>query len=321
MGVLPAMQMKENPGTGRLTRGLASLLSRTAAGPPDASAGEVRHEAEEAPPRPSRHGYVELPVSRIRANAYQPRRDFDAGALAELAASIRESGVLQPIVVRRTPGGFELVAGERRLRAAKEAGLETVPAIVRDCTEDEMLHLALVENLQRDDLNPMELARGYALLCRKFGLSQEEVASRLGVSRPSVANTLRLLELPESVREMVSGGVLTAGHARAVLSVEGGEARLALARVIVERGLSVRDAERRAQEMSAGPDRVEPALKGGAAGGRERPAHLRALEERLAERLGTKVEIVEGRRKGKIVVEFYSNDDFERIMEVMGAAA
>lgn len=283
--------------SGRLTRGLAALFARTAPSQPG-----------EAP----RHQFMEIPISRVQANAYQPRREFDPEALKELASSIRESGVLQPIVVRRSGTGFELIAGERRLRAAKEAGLETVPAIVREVSEDEMLGLALVENIQRDDLNPMELARSYTLMIKKFGLTQDEVASRLGMSRPAVANTLRLLELPAVVQEMVAAGKLSAGHARAILSVQGEEARLALAHEIMDKGLSVREAELRAAR--SGPDRSTARTA-------EKPAHLKPLEARLAERLGTRVQIIEGKRKGRIVIEFYSNEDFEHILEVIGAAA
>ncbi len=298
----PARKLSIPRGTGRLTRGLASLLART---PPAEEHG------------PARRQFMEIPVAEVRPNSYQPRREFDGGALSELAASIKESGVLQPVVVRRTGTGFELIAGERRLRAAKEAGLETVPAIIRAVSEDEMLGLALVENIQRDDLNAMELARAYSLLVKKFALKHDEIASRLGVSRPAVANTLRLLELPESVREMVSRGQLTAGHARAILSLDNEERRLELAREILAKGLSVREAEAR-----AGAGDPKPARKGsGSAGAAERPAHIRSLEAKLAERLGTKVQIIEGKRKGKIVIEFYSNDDFERVLEVMGAAA
>lgn len=285
--------------SGRLSRGLAALFARTGGTP-----------SGEAP----RHHFMEIPISRIQANAYQPRREFDPESLKELAASIRESGVLQPVVVRRTAAGFELIAGERRLRAAKEAGLQTVPAIVRDVSEDEMLGLALVENIQRDDLNPMELARSYLLMMKKFNLTQEEVASRLGLSRPAVANTLRLLELPQSVQDMVASGKLSAGHARAILSVQGDEARLALAQEILERGLSVREAEARAAAISEGPSSRTEHVQ-------EKPPHIKPLEARLAEKLGTRVHIIEGKRKGKLIIEFYSNDDFERILEIIGVAA
>jgi len=285
--------------SGRLTRGLAALFARTAPSQPG-----------DAP----RHQFMEVPVARVQANAYQPRREFDPEALKDLASSIRESGVLQPIVVRRSGTGFELIAGERRLRAAKEAGLETVPAIVREVSEDEMLGLALVENIQRDDLNPMELARSYAMMVKKFGLTQDQVASRLGLSRPAVANTLRLLELPASIQDMVAAGKLSAGHARAILSVQSDEARLALAKEIVDRGLSVREAELRAATTGAAQRREPPRPA-------EKPAHLKPLEAKLAERLGTRVQIIEGKRKGRIVIEFYSNEDFEHILDVIGAAA
>ena len=294
-------------GSGRLTRGLASLLARTVPGQEGGS---------------SRKQFMEIPLAKVRANAYQPRREFDVGSLRDLVASMKESGVLQPIVVRRvSPAGgagpgFELIAGERRLRAAKEAGLDTVPAVIRDVSEDDMLALALVENVQRDDLNAMELARGYSLLIKKFGLKQDEVAARMGVSRPAVANTLRLLELPQSVQEMVHAGKLTAGHARAILSVGDEEDRLALAGEILDRGLAVREAELRAATVDA-----SGAAAPRASGTDERPAHLKSLESRLGERLGTRVTIVEGKRKGKIVIEFYSNDDFERILALVGAAA
>lgn len=290
--------------SGKLTRGLASLLARTGAGP---STGGT----------PAGSRYMEVPVGQVRANAYQPRREFDEAGLGKLAASLKESGLLQPVVVRHSDGGgYELIAGERRLRAARLAGFETIPAIVRDVSEDEMLELALVENVQRDDLNAVELARAYRLMVTKFGLKQEELASRLSVSRPAVANTLRLLELPESIQEMVASGKITAGHARAILAAGGEEKRIALAREILEKGLSVREAEARAGNS----DPVTP--KGGAARKRKgSPAHIRRLESKLEERLGTRVRIIEGKRKGKIVIEFSSNDDFERILEVIGAAA
>ena len=288
--------------SGKLTRGLASLLAPTAAGP--AGIGS-----------PRRNRYAEVAVDEVRANAYQPRRRFDEVKLAGLAASLKESGLLQPIVVRRSGTGFELIAGERRLRASKQAGFETIPAIVRDVSEDEMLELALVENVQRDDLNPVERARAYRLMVTKFGLKQEEIASRLSVSRPAVANTLRLLELPESIQEMLASGKITAGHARAILARDGGEARLRLAREILEKGLSVREAEARAGNS----DPTAP--KGGARRKGAPPAHIRRLQSKLEERLGTRVHIIEGKRKGKIVIEFCSNDDFERILEVIGAAA
>lgn len=304
----------------RLSRGLASLLGgrpRPAPAGPEGQAAPAPALAPAPDPAPGgRTQFVNVPLGRIRPNAYQPRRAFDAERLGALVESVRHSGLMQPVVVRRTGEGFELIAGERRLRAAKGAGLETIPAVVRDVTEDEMLELALLENLQREDLNPMELARAFRGLVKRFGLTQEEVASRLSVSRPAVSNAMRLLELPERVRELIASGKLTAGHARAVLSVPGEEARIRLAKEIMASGLSVREAELRAEVVAGGGGSPRAVRRGR----REKPPHVRALETKLAERLGTRVEILEGKRKGKIVIEFYSNEDFERITEVMGAA-
>jgi ParB family chromosome partitioning protein len=291
------------PQPGQLTRGLAALFQRTS--------------PAQIPGTRQKHQFMEVPVARVQANAYQPRREFDADGIAQLAESLKSNGVLQPIVVMRSGTGFELISGERRLRASKAAGLETIPALVREVSEDERLELALVENIQRTNLNALELARAYAMMVKKFGLSHEEVAKRLSVSRPAVVNTLRLLDLPESVKELVASGKMSAGHARAILSLPSEKSRLALATEVMERGLSVRDTEARAGQS-------EPRIVGNEGPRREqaaRPAHLRPLETRLAEKLGTKVRIIEGRRKGKILIEFYSNDDFERILEIMGAAA
>jgi ParB family chromosome partitioning protein len=290
------------PSPGRLTRGLAALFQRTAPAPGAAK---------------SRHQFMEIPVARIQANAYQPRRAFDPESQRDLSASIKANGMLQPVVVRRSGTGFELIAGERRFRASRDAGLETVPAIVRDVSEDEMLGLALLENIQRSNLNAIDLARAYALMANSFGLSHDEIASRLSISRPAVANTLRLLDLPESVQELVASGKLTAGHARAILSLAGEDARLELARQVMELGLSVRETEVRAGQGEVAPQKGSAAAREPAS----RPAHLKPLESRLAEKLGTRVRIVEGKRKGKILIEFYSNDDFERILEIIGAAA
>jgi ParB family chromosome partitioning protein len=300
MGEQNAAQSIGN-GAGQLTRGLAALFQRTS---PVQSTTRKKHQ------------FMEIPVSRIQANAYQPRREFDPEALKELAGSIKSNGMLTPVLVRRSGTGFELIAGERRLRASKEAKLETIPAIVREVSEDEMLELAVVENLQRDDLNAMELARAYAMMVRKFGLSHEEVATRMSVSRPAVVNTLRLLDLPEPVQELVASGKITAGHARAILSLSNEKARVELAREVMERGLSVREAE-----AWAGQDEPRASSGSNRKVAADRPAHLKPLEEKLREVLGTKVKIVEGKRKGKIMIEFYSNDDFERILDIMGAAA
>jgi ParB family chromosome partitioning protein len=307
----PARSISPATTSSRLKRGLASLLTPTrhAAIPKIVPADPLAQGS-------ARHQLLEIPLEQIRENPCQPRRVFGEDALKSLVASVKESGILQPVVVRRTGTGFELVAGERRLRAAREAGLETIPAVVREADDDSMLELALIENVQRDDLNAMELARAYAMLVKRFGLTHDEVAKRMGLSRPAVANAIRLLELPEILQEMVSSGKLTAGHARAILSVDSDKARLSLARDILSRNLTVREAESRAASLGRGPIQAKPGRAAVA-----RPAHLKALEKRLEERLGTRVKIVESKSRSKIVIEFYSNDDFERILEIMGAAA
>ncbi len=324
--IVPSAQKRSN----RLSRGLASLLGRPnvsvapapapALAPAPAPTPKGKPASGPTGVAPAKRRFVELPVEKVRANAYQPRREFDPDALAQLAASIKESGLLQPIVVRRTPTGFELIAGERRLRATKEAGLKTIQAVVREAGDDEMLGLALVENIQRDDLNPVECARAYAMLMKKFSLTQEQVAARLGMSRPAVANTVRLLELPQSIQELLVSTRITAGHARAILSLDGEAARMSLAREIVGKGLTVRQAEHLAGNGETKRLRTGPAASPDK--GATSPSHVRTLETRLAEHLGTKVRIRVSKsgRRGKIIVEFFSNDDFERIMEAMGAA-
>jgi len=271
-------------------RGLGSLLART-----------------QEPPKPERgESLLKLPLDSIGRNPYQPREGFDESDLEDLARSIKEKGLLQPVVVRRLAGGgYELVSGERRLRAAKQAGLKELPAIVREVDEDEMLVLALVENLQREDLNAIEEATAYRELISRFSLTHEEVARSLGRSRPAITNSLRLLELPDEILNMVRTGELSEGHARVLLGLEGDGVRVKLARKVASKKLSVRELERLVRAQKPGAKR-------------EKRAHIMELERLMGEKLGTRVEIIEGRKKGKIIVEFYSNADFERIMEAMG---
>lgn len=259
----------------------------------------------------------EIPISDIAPNEKQPRRQFNEDALASLAASIRRLGLLQPVVVRRTGGDtFELVMGERRWRAAQRAGLSSVPAIVIETDERGSLERALVENIHRQDLNSIEEAAAYKQLLEEAGLTHEELAERLGLSRPAVSNALRLLELPESIQKMVIDGKLSAGHARTLLGLTGHPLLERIAQKISAAGLSVRQTEelvrRQAAEMSA--------LTGGAVtGGRGRgdPA-LAHLGERLSDRLQTRVKVTKGRGKGKIVIEFGSLEDLERLARAIG---
>lgn len=251
-------------------------------------------------------------LSSIRPNPYQPRRNFDDGALAELAASIRRQGVLQPVVLREVEDGYELIAGERRWRAAHEAGLEAIPAVIRDADESQMLELALVENLQRSDLNPIEEAAATAAFIERLGLTQEDAARRLGKSRPAVANSLRLLELSGDLRELVSRGTLSAGHARALLSLADVEAQRSLARRIEADGLSVRATEEAVRDgrKAKTPKAVV-----------EAPAHITALEDRLRQALGTRVRVKARRgKKGRIEIEYFSYEELDRLLEILDPA-
>ncbi len=251
-----------------------------------------------------------IPVDRIRANPHQPRKRFDEERIHSLAESIRADGILQPVVVRRKESGFELVMGERRLQAARLAGVPTIPAIVRTVADMDTLRLALVENLQREDLNPIEVAEGYRALVEKFGLSQQELATMVGKDRSSVANTLRLLGLPEEVRSMLVMGTLGEGHARALLSLSTRAEQLAWAERIVAKQLPVRIVE--AEISGRSPDRPKRRHK------REKPAHVKLLENAFSQHLSTRVMIDERRNgKGKIVIEFFSHDDFERLSVLM----
>jgi ParB family chromosome partitioning protein len=263
-----------------------------------------------------------IPLSQIRPNPLQPRKEFKPEELADLEASLRVSGLLQPVTVRPAPrgGGFELIAGERRFRAAQRIGWAEIPAIVKDVDDRMLLSLAMVENLQRADLNPIEEAEGYEQLIRDFSLTQQEVADIVGKDRSTVANTLRLLALPATVRRLVWDGQLTVGHARALLGI-GDEARIAeLAREVVAQGLSVREVERRVREnVRSGPK------KSGAAGGAPvagatdaRSAEVRHLEDQLRKHLGTDARIVQsGKERGELRIPFYSADDFERLLDLL----
>ena len=258
--------------------------------------------------------YEEIPVGSVTPNPRQPRQTLDEDALAELALSIREVGLLQPIVVRKLmPGRYELIMGERRWRACQQAGLEHIPAIIRGVADDALLRDALIENLHREQLNPLDEAAAYRQLLDDFGATHEELAGRIGRSRPHITNTLRLLQLPSGVQRRVAAGVLSAGHARALLALDGTEARERLAQRIVAEGLSVRAVE----EIAAVGD---PALSREPRRPRDRPPAppaLRELADRLSDTLDTRVKVEMGRRKGKLVVEFASLEDLERIIKVM----
>ncbi|HEV8535727.1 MAG TPA: ParB/RepB/Spo0J family partition protein [Candidatus Limnocylindria bacterium] len=253
---------------------------------------------------------AEIPLEKIQPNRHQPRSAFDPEGLSELAASIRRHGVLQPIVVSREGEAFELVAGHRRVLAARLAGRTTIPAVVREDVSDR-LELALIENLQRTDLNAIETARAYKLLMEAYDLTQEQLAERLGKSRSSVANTLRTLTAPQALQDAVIEGRIGEGHLRALLPLPLSDALQALATVIAK-GLSVRDAEALARKMihPTRRGRARPRLRGGDPDLAQVTAELRAA-------LGTKVEVLRGRRGGRIAIQFYSDEDFERLYELL----
>jgi ParB family chromosome partitioning protein len=251
----------------------------------------------------------QIPLRQIELNPDQPRARMDPEELQRLAESIRSSGLIQPVLVRPTAvGGYELVVGERRVRAARLAGLESVPAVVREVPDEKMLEIALVENIQRADLNPIEKAAAIRRMIADLELTQEDAGGRLGMDRSTVANLLRLLELSDELKDMVSRGTLSAGHARALLSVPHEGARARLARKIIALGLSVRAAERMAAaETSGGPRRIRPPSP-----------NVVELEENLSKALGTRVEIKPGRKKGgKLTIRYASHEDFERIYEAL----
>lgn len=259
-------------------------------------------------------GVLEVSVESLVPNQRQPRTSFDEQSLDDLAASIREHGLLQPILVRPiAEGKYEVIAGERRLRACKRAGLHQVPVIVRAAGAQTSLELALIENLQREDIGPLESARAYRQLAEEFGLKQEEIATRVGKARATVTNALRLLKLPEEVRSGLESGTITEGHARAILGVDGASAQVALYRRVVAKGMNVRETERAAQPAErrkrAVSRTVRPVVE---------DADRRALEEALSIYLGSPVRIERGEAGGRMVVEFYSDDDLQRILDVLG---
>jgi ParB family chromosome partitioning protein len=321
----PGMTMTNKPRIGGLGRGLGALIPTAAAAPDldkphprpasdDAAAAESHARDIELVPVTGAH-FAELPIEAIRANAKQPRQVFDEDALAELTYSVREFGVLQPVVVRPDGDGYELVMGERRLRAASAAGLDTIPAIVRSTTDDAMLRDALLENVHRAQLNPLEEAAAYQQLLEEFGATHDELAQRIGRSRPVVSNTIRLLNLPVPVQRRVAAGVISAGHARALLGLDDGDVQEELAGRIVAEGLSVRATEELVSLHQHGHGGKKPSRR--ATAPRFTAPAIGELADRLSDAFDTRVRVDLGRRKGKITVEFASVDDLERIVAVM----
>jgi ParB family transcriptional regulator, chromosome partitioning protein len=287
-----------------LGRGLEALISTSDAA--DATDGRGASAAVVEPG----HAVLDLPLGDIGPNPFQPRTRFDDAALRELSDSIRATGVLQPVIVRKLGSGdYQLVAGERRMRAAQLAGLATIPAIVRDYDDRQMIELALIENIQREDLNPIDEAKAYQALIERVGLTHDQLSERVGKQRSSISNSLRLLSLPPEVMDMVSRGTLSAGHARALLGLEGGGDQLAAARYVINKGFSVRRTEafvKRKDRKSHSRPRTEKL------GG------LGEWQDKLQQRFSTRVSITPGRKGGKVEFEFYGQEDLERLLEAWG---
>lgn len=280
-----------------LGRGLAALI------PPGGAEDNQGQTGDNVGPRL-------IPVEKIAPNAKQPRKHFDPEALDELAASMEAQGVLQPILVRRQSEGYELIAGERRWRAAARAGLQQIPAIVKDTSDADTLQLALIENLQRRDLDPLEEAQAYHRLLRDHGLTHDDLARSVGKSRAAITNSLRLLKLPNDMVELLGEGRLTAGHARALMTLEDPSAMQQLGTQIAERGLSVRDAERQARELRKEKTKRKQKKSEGSASAAERN-----VEERLQKALGTKVRLRHRQGKGRIEIAFHSLDELDRLLD------
>jgi len=256
----------------------------------------------------------DLLVDEIFPNRRQPRSYFDDKKLEQLAASIDEHGILQPVVVQKTDSGYELIAGERRWRASKKLGIKKIPAVIREVSDEQSLEIAIIENIQRQDLNPIEEAEAYLRLSSEFGLTQEMIADKVGKSRTAVTNTLRLLNLPESLKEDLVSGTISMGHGRALLGLENPKKIEILRQVILKEGLTVRQTERRAQKLKIDS---HPKLDSSLVAPKD--IFLKDLEKDLARRLGTKINISPKKNGGKLVVTYYSDDDLERIQQLMGS--
>ena len=253
-------------------------------------------------------GILYIDINDIKPNVNQPRKAFDEEKLEDLAASIKEHGLIQPVVLRSVGTGYEIVAGERRWRAARKAGVKEIPCIVRELSDEENMLLAIIENMQREDLNPIEEAEGINQMIDTYGLTQDDVSRSVGKSRPYITNCLRLLKLPEEIQRFVADGQLSAGHARAIVSAGSKEKQIALAQRAVKEGLSVRQIEKLAKESKNSKKPAKP---------REKNADVKRVERDLKEALGTRVTLNQKGKKGKIEIEYYSKDELERLIDLL----
>ena len=299
-----------------LGKGLGALIGRVDKGDSKAESPEAAVAASTDPAPGDR--VVQARLIDIVPSPLQPRKHFTEGALDELVNSIREHGVIQPLIVRKVDGKLELIAGERRWRASQKLGVETVPVIAREASDRDVLEMALIENLQREDLNPVEEAEAYVRLAKEFGMTQEDIAGKVGKSRAAVANAMRLLDLSAEAQEHLISGRLSIGHAKVLLGVKAKTEQSLLAEQVVKRGLTVRATEKLVNEH------LDPSAKTTAssksAGHGEVSAAVAEVRERLRERLATQVQIKHGTKKGKIEIEYYGNEDLQRLLELMGVA-
>ncbi len=280
----------------KLGRGLGSLFDE----PAMASSGDVVES---------------LRITQVEPNRNQPRHKFDDDKIEELAESVREHGIIQPIIVVKNDDRYKIVAGERRWRAAKKAGLKEIPAVIRNYSELEITQIALIENLQRENLNPIEEALGYQTLMNKFNMTQEDVSGKIGKSRSAIANSIRLLSLDEPIRQHLIDGIISSGHARALLAVSSPDVRMVLLDSIIEKNLNVRQTEALAKQLETmKPRKKKPKVD------EQLKVHISQLEDRLSSQLGTRVRLVHTDKKGKIEIEYYGNSDLERIMSLIGEA-
>jgi len=254
-------------------------------------------------------GSTSLPIERVKRGTYQPRINFDQEAHKELVDSIKKQGVIQPVIVRPAGGDYELIAGERRLRAAQDAGLTTIPAIIRESSNKEAMEIALIENVLRENLDPIEEAKGYNRLIKEFGLTQDAIAEEMGIQRSSLANSLRLLRLPENIKELISQNLISVGHAKVLLALADESQLEQICKQIVNKSLSVRETERLIERFRTKP--VHKRLRA------RKDPQLSSIEDEMKRKLGTSVKLWQGAKAGKIIIEYYSKDDLERIIDLL----
>ncbi|MCB6993934.1 ParB/RepB/Spo0J family partition protein [bacterium 210820-DFI.6.37] len=293
------MAAPKNRGLGK---GLEALFSNSEIDTKEISIEKTEESQEK--------GISYIDINDIKPNENQPRKAFDEEKLDELAVSIKEHGLIQPVILRKVKKGFEIVAGERRWRACRKAGLKEIPCIVKDLTDEENALLAIIENMQREDLNPIEEAEGINQMITSFGMTQEQVSKSVGKSRPYITNSLRLLKLPEQIRDMVSQGKLTTGHARAIAGVSNGEKQIKLAEYAVKEEISVREMEKLIKEENS-TKKKSPRKRN------EKNADVKRVEEDLKQIMGTKVSLNQSGKKGKIEIEYYSREELERLIELL----